>query len=108
MILTGASTTSILATVLHSGPPSVRKLPVPWVPGLAAVVLLGLILLAYVPFLDTGFAATDSLPLVETSRFSTFAEALRLFDGPVMAGTRFAVGEVVYRPFVSLSLGSTT
>jgi hypothetical protein len=67
--------------------------------------LFGLILLAYARFLDTGFAATDSLPLVETSRLTGVADAARLFGEPVMAGTRFVVGEIVYRPFVSLTFG---
>jgi len=67
--------------------------------------LLLLTLLAYARFLDSGFAATDSLPLVETSRLNGLSDAVRLFSGPVMAGTTFALGEVVYRPFVSLTFG---
>jgi hypothetical protein len=67
--------------------------------------VFGLTLAAYTRYLDTGFAATDSLPLVESSRLTGIDDALRLFAGPVMAGTRFVVVEIVYRPFVSLSFG---
>jgi hypothetical protein len=74
-------------------------------PRLALVAVLATIVLAYVPFLYTGFAATDSLTLIETSRFNNAAEAVQLFTRPVMAGTSFAFGEVVYRPFVSLTFG---
>jgi hypothetical protein len=87
-------------------PPVLR--PGKWrsiVPGLSAAALLGLTFLAYARFLSAGFAATDSLPLVETSRLSSPADAARLFTQPVMAGTRFVLGEVVYRPFVSLTFG---
>jgi hypothetical protein len=56
-------------------------------------------------FVDSGFAATDSLPLVETSRVNALSDVGRLFSGPVMAGTTFAEGEIVYRPFVSLTFG---
>jgi hypothetical protein len=73
--------------------------------GLAAAGLVGLTLLAYVPFLDTGFAGTDSLPLVVTSRFTSIGEAAQLFARPVMAGTRFEQGEIIYRPFVSFTFG---
>jgi hypothetical protein len=73
--------------------------------GLAAVGLLGLTLVAYAPFLGTGYAATDSLPLVETSRFTNLTEAALQFTRPVMAGTRFEPGEIVYRPFVSFTFG---
>jgi hypothetical protein len=60
----------------------------------AAAVLL-VTAAVYAQFLDTGFAATDSLPLFETSRFHTLSEAAALFTRPVMAGTPFALGEVV-------------
>ncbi|HYW88916.1 MAG TPA: hypothetical protein VFB50_14165, partial [Chloroflexota bacterium] len=74
-------------------------------PRSALVVVLATIILAYLPFLYTGFAATDSLTLIETSRFNNATEAVLLFTRPVMAGTSFAFGEVVYRPFVSLTFG---
>ncbi|HEV7664286.1 MAG TPA: hypothetical protein VGQ62_12170, partial [Chloroflexota bacterium] len=69
------------------------------------VLLLALTVIAYAPFVGTGFAATDSLPLVETSRFSSIAEAAQHFLQPVMAGTRFTAGELVYRPLVSVTFG---
>lgn len=72
---------------------------------LAGIALIALTVLVYAPFLTVGFAATDSLPLVETSRFSTVGEALALFTRPVMSGTSFAANEVVYRPFVSFTFG---
>src|SRR5438445_12438991 len=71
----------------------------------AAVVLIALAIAAYARFLSTGFAATDSLPLIETSRFNSLADVGALFTTPLMAGTRFALGEVVYRPFVSVTFG---
>jgi hypothetical protein len=71
----------------------------------AIAILVVLTVAAYAPFVNTGFAATDSLPLVETSRIGALADVARLFTTPVMAGTRFALGEVVYRPFVSLTFG---
>jgi hypothetical protein len=71
--------------------------------GLGAV--LALTVASYGRFLGSGFAATDSLPLVEGSRLANFESVLRLFTTPVMAGTNFAVHEVVYRPFVSLTFG---
>jgi hypothetical protein len=64
-----------------------------------------LTLVAYARFLVTGFGGTDSLPLIETSRFSSLQDAALLFTRPVMAGTRFVGGEVVYRPFVSATFG---
>jgi hypothetical protein len=80
-------------------------LPGSALPAIAAVSLLAATAAGYARFLSTGFAATDSLPLVETSRFSTLGEAATLFAQPVMANTRFVAGEVVYRPFVSVSFG---
>ena len=71
----------------------------------AAAVLIALTIAAYARFLSTGFAATDSLPLIETSRFDSLADVGGLFTKPLMAGTRFALGEVVYRPFVSVTFG---
>jgi hypothetical protein len=74
-------------------------------PSVSLLALVGLSLIAYLPFLSTGFAATDSLPLIETSRISNLESVARLFTSPVMAGSAFTVGEVVYRPFVSLTFG---
>jgi hypothetical protein len=74
-------------------------------PALAIVAVLGLTLATYAQFLGTGFAATDSLPLIETSRLDGFDSVTRLFTTPVMAGSGFTVTEVVYRPFVSLTFG---
>lgn len=72
--------------------------------GSLALVLL-LTSVAYTQFLQTGFGATDSLPLVASSRMRSVADALQQFRQPVMAGTRFVQGEVVYRPLPSVSLG---
>lgn len=74
-------------------------------PTVAALGLMGAIVAAYGPFLGTGFGGSDSLPLIETSRFSTAHEALSLFTKPVMAETSFVSTEVMYRPFVSLTFG---
>ncbi|HEX8966461.1 MAG TPA: hypothetical protein VF937_01185 [Chloroflexota bacterium] len=71
--------------------------------GLAAVV--GLTVAAYARFLSTGFAASDSLPLIENSRLGSLEAVPRLFTTPVLTGTTFVVDEVVYRPFVSLTFG---
>lgn len=71
----------------------------------AVAVLGALTIAAYARFVSAGFAATDSLPLVETSRISNLADVGLLFTRPVMAGTSFALGEVVYRPFVSVTFG---
>lgn len=71
----------------------------------AAAILIGLTLAAYARFLSTGFAATDSLPLIETSRLHSLADVGLQFTRPLMAGTRFALGEVVYRPFVAVTFG---
>lgn len=72
---------------------------------MTAAVLVMLTIGAYGRFLSTGFAATDSLPLVETSRFSSLSDAALQFTRPLMAGTRFALGEIVYRPFVAVTFG---
>ncbi|MGI9149869.1 MAG: hypothetical protein ACR2IK_25550, partial [Chloroflexota bacterium] len=72
---------------------------------LAVAVLVALTIAAYARFVSAGFAATDSLPLIETSRIQSLSDAGLLFSRPVMAGTRFALGEVVYRPFVSVTFG---
>jgi hypothetical protein len=74
-------------------------------PAAGLVGLVGLTLAAYVPFINTGFAATDSLPLIENSRLANLASIARLFTTPVMAGSAFTLGETVYRPFVSLTFG---
>jgi hypothetical protein len=73
--------------------------------GLAVVGLLGLTLVAYVRFLSIGFVATDSLPLIEASRLHGASDVVELFRKPLMAGTRFAEGEIVYRPFPSVMFG---
>jgi hypothetical protein len=72
---------------------------------IATATLLLVTLLAQVRFLGTGFAASDTLPLIETSRLNTPGDAAALFTQPVMAGTRFALSEIVYRPFVSVTFG---
>src|SRR5438105_885344 len=72
---------------------------------LTAALLVGLTLLAYGRFIQSGFGATDSLPLVETSRIQSLVDVPLQFTRPVMAGTSFALGEVVYRPFVSITFG---
>lgn len=58
---------------------------------------------AYARFLSAGFAATDSLALVESSRLHNLGDVLQTFSQPVMQGTSFVSGEIVYRPFVSLT-----
>src|SRR5207302_4658068 len=74
-------------------------------PGLTAAGLIALTAVAYARFLGTGFGATDSLPLIDTSRLGSLSDIYGLFTRPVMAGTRFAQAEVVYRPFASLTFG---
>ncbi|GAC1313584.1 MAG: hypothetical protein NVSMB2_01720 [Chloroflexota bacterium] len=85
----------------HSRPPERGALR----PVIGLLIALLLTALAYLQFLDSGFGATDSLPLVATSRFRGLGEMVHLFREPVMAGTRFVQGEVVYRPLPSVSLG---
>jgi hypothetical protein len=70
-----------------------------------AAGLLGLTFLAYMRFLDIGFVATDSLPLIDASRLNSLNDVAELFRKPLMAGTPFAAGEIVYRPFVSVLFG---
>jgi hypothetical protein len=73
-----------------------------------AVALLAIAVLAiapYVQFLGNGFVGSDSLPLIETSRLSGLADGMTAFTRPVMAGTSFVAGELVYRPFVTLTFG---
>src|SRR5579859_7342419 len=96
---------SILAAAVLSRGWLSHSAPTSAMPILALAVVGALTLAAYLPFLSTGFAATDSLPLVETSRLTDLGSAARLFTTPVMGGTAFALGEVVYRPFVSLTFG---
>ena len=67
------------------------------------LVLACLAVIAFLPFLGTGFPGTDSLTLVDTSRVASWSDLLGLLTQPVMAGTTFAQAEVVYRPFVSLT-----
>jgi len=72
----------------------------------AAAALIALTIAAYARFLSTRVSLPpDSLPLIETSRFNSLADVGALFTKPLMAGTRFALGEVVYRPFVSSHFG---
>jgi hypothetical protein len=85
--------------------PTGRVVHFPVAPAGALALVLGVTLAANLRFLTTGFAATDSLPLVETSRLANLDSVVRLFTTPVMAGTAFALGEAVYRPFVSLTFG---
>jgi len=66
-------------------------------------VLVLTVVAAFTRFLGVGFVGTDSLTLVETSRVGSWSDVGALFAQPVMAGTTFAQGEVVYRPFVSLT-----
>ena len=77
----------------------------PLLPIVAPAGLLCLTLLAYIRFLGIGFVATDSLPLIEASRLNSLADIAELFRKPLMAGTRFADIEIVYRPFVSVMFG---
>src|SRR5262249_13403372 len=74
-------------------------------PLIGLIAVLCLTVMAYARFLGTGFAASDSLPLVESSRLTSPEAALRLFTSPGLARTTFPPNEVVYRPFVSLPFG---
>jgi hypothetical protein len=49
------------------------------------------------------FVATDTLPLIETSRVRTIADVAGLFAQPLMAGTDFVDTALFYRPVSSLS-----
>jgi hypothetical protein len=71
------------------------------VAALGAVVAVALV--AFAPFLGTGFAGTDSVALVETSRVRSPSDLIGLVSRPVMDQTSFAEGELVYRPFVSVT-----
>ncbi len=88
--------------------PRWHPLPAPVSGALPLVSVASLLLLTlavYLPFIRSGFAGTDSLPLIESTRLAGFGDAVRLFTSPVMAGTAFTDGELVYRPFVSLMFG---
>jgi hypothetical protein len=65
--------------------------------------VLAVALVAFAPFLGTGFAGTDSVALVETSRVRSPSDLIGLVSRPVMDQTSFAEGELVYRPLVSVS-----
>jgi hypothetical protein len=69
----------------------------------AAAALTLLVVAAYLRFLGAGFAGTDSLPLIETSRVLSWSDFLQQLRQPVMAGTAFTSGELIYRPVVSLT-----
>jgi hypothetical protein len=73
---------------------------------LPLLALLALAVAAFLPFTWTGFAGTDSLTLVETSRVRSWADLRALAASPVMDQTTFAEGELVYRPLVSLSFAA--
>jgi hypothetical protein len=49
------------------------------------------------------FVATDTLPLIETSRVRTIADVVGLFAQPLMTGTDFVDTALFYRPVSSLS-----
>jgi hypothetical protein len=74
-----------------------------WLP---LAVVLTVATIAFLPFTWTGFAGTDSLTLIETSRVRSWSDLLALSARPVMDQTTFAQGELVYRPFVSLSFAA--
>jgi hypothetical protein len=75
-------------------------------PRLPVLGLIGLVLASYLPFIGTGFSGTDSLPLIETSRVLGWSDLLRQLEQPVMAGTSFTSGELIYRPVVSLTFAA--
>src|SRR5262245_54486996 len=86
----GCLSLAILASALPGSTRRARSRLAAWLPTLLGLVLVGLVLRAYLPFLDSGFAATDSLPLVETSRLNGLGDVARLFSARVMSGTTFA------------------
>jgi hypothetical protein len=55
---------------------------------IATVGLLVVTLVAYERFLGIGFAGSDSLLLIETSRVSSLNDLVLQFTRPVMADTR--------------------
>ncbi|MBV9543903.1 MAG: hypothetical protein JOY61_05960 [Chloroflexi bacterium] len=67
------------------------------------VALTLVVIASYVRFSNAGFAGTDSLPLIETSRVLSWSDLLQQLRQPVMAGTLFTSGELIYRPVVSLT-----
>ena len=69
------------------------------------MILCAVTLIAQIAYLDIGFVATDSLPLIDSSRITSFSDVVALFANPVLAGTSFVVTEVVYRPVASLTFG---
>jgi hypothetical protein len=69
---------------------------------LCAVVLGALVLAGYLRFLDAGWAGTDSLTLAVSNRVHSIGDAFGLLVIPVMPGTSFAEGELIYRPAASL------
>ncbi len=79
----------------------------PWSAAPAGWLLLAAVLalttVAFGRFTTVGFAGTDSLTLVQTSRLLGPADVVHLATSPVMDRTSFAQGELVYRPFVSFT-----
>lgn len=59
--------------------------------------------LVHAESLDLWFVATDTLPLIETSRVSNPAAIGTLFTQPLMAGSDFASMALFYRPVASLT-----
>lgn len=70
---------------------------------LALVGLFALATLAHVESLSYWFVSTDVLPLIESSRVSSFAGFVGLFAEPLMDGTRFTEVGLFYRPVSSLT-----
>jgi hypothetical protein len=56
-----------------------------------ALSIVVVVILAYADMLEYGFTATDSLTLIETSRIQSFHDIGKIFNEPMMAGTRFVI-----------------
>lgn len=68
--------------------------------------LLPIFLLAFfvhADILQYWFVASDTLPLIATSRARNLSEFIGIFTRPLMAGSDFATGALFYRPIASLS-----
>lgn len=59
--------------------------------------------LVHAESLDLWFVATDTLPLIETSRVTNLAAIGTLFTQPLMAGSDFVSMALFYRPVASLT-----
>ncbi|WP_160135507.1 hypothetical protein [Halococcus salsus] len=62
-----------------------------------------LAIFAHSKILQNWFVASDTLPLIQTSRVTNLSELVDIFTQPLMGGSDFVTGALFYRPVSSLS-----